>query len=174
MSKWVWCISMLRKLKYKGKHNAELAIWVYRHKQEKINQNKNFKCAKAAVSWVKRHRSCWYEGQCSISWYNNVLQDEGRPRYFARILADRHAEISSLFLMRQITLSTDRFSILQCQVIRLYWACFPVSFWTNQFSFFEILHQSMNCFGRSNLKSQNPVAIFTKTYQPYFSGDSLK
>ena len=74
MSKWVWCISMLRKLKYKGKHNAELAIWVYRHKQEKINQNKNFKCAKAAVSWVKRHRSCWYEGQCSISWYNNVLR----------------------------------------------------------------------------------------------------
>ena len=54
--------------------HAELAIWVYRHKQEKINQNKNFKCAKAAVSWVKRHRSCWYEGQCSISWYNNVLR----------------------------------------------------------------------------------------------------
>ena len=54
--------------------HAELAIWVYRHKQEKINQNKNFKCAKAAVSWVKRHRSCWHEGQCSISWYNNVLR----------------------------------------------------------------------------------------------------
>ena len=66
--------------------------------------------------------------------------------------------------MRQIRLSTDRLSILQCQVISLYWACFPVSFWTNQFSFFEILHQSMNCFGRSNLKSQNPLAIFPKKY----------
>ena len=103
---------MLRKLKYKGKHNAELAIWVYHHKQEKINQNKNFKCAKAAVSWVKRHQSCWYEGQCSISWYNNVLRrTKEDPVYFARILADRHAEISSLFLMRQIRLSKDRFSI---------------------------------------------------------------
>ena len=44
-------------------------------------------------------------------------------------------------------------------------------FWTKQFSFFEISHLSMNCFGRSNLKSQNSVAIFTKIYQPYCFGD---
>ena len=54
----------------------------------------------------------WYEGQCCISWYNNVLRmTKEDPVYFAKILADRHAEISSLFLMRQIRLSTDRFSI---------------------------------------------------------------
>ena len=41
--------------------------------------------------------------------------------------------------------------------------CFPSSFWMQPFSFFKTLHLLMNCFGRSNLKSHNPVAIFFKT-----------
>ena len=132
MSKWVCCISMLLKLKYRGKHNAELAIWVYHHNQEKINQNKNFKCAKAAVSRVKRHRSCWHEGQCSISWYNNVLRrTKEDPVYFARSLTDRHPEIILFFLMRQIRLSKDRFSICSAQwLVYIELAFLPVLGWS--------------------------------------------
>jgi hypothetical protein len=167
MSKWVWCILMLRKLTYKGKHNEELAIWVYSQKQKKINQNKNFKCAKVAVSWVKRHRSyCQLTGmKVNVPFPDTV--------YFARILADRHAEISSLFLMRQIRLLLID-SAFQCQLISLYWVWFPVGFWIKQFSFFEMSHLFINCFGRSNLKSQNHFAIFTNTYQPYCFENSLK
>ena len=52
---------MHQKLDYTGKHKAELAISV------KFNQNKNFKCVKAATSWVKNDKRCWYVGQNSIS-----------------------------------------------------------------------------------------------------------